>query len=245
MNIPSTRAFREYVDTIENKKVADTIKTLYLLAARPIEICTKSCPADIERGLKPYGQYIDCSLGDWKYRDSKGEDKTEKVLLVKSAVAKRKLKRKAKEGEANVVFKMVALPTSYAIEPWSYDLCLRIEKYGTLALDRTRHTLWQRCRDALSPLEPSVNAKSLRHWRITSLVKDYSMTPYQLVAFTGWSFSYGVGSMTGQPVGQLQTYLHLSWQTYFQNLMRSLSEVYGYSAMQSPPQRAWSLRSAR
>lgn len=128
--VPDFRRFREVVDHIGDKRNAALIKMLYLGAYRINEILTKINAYDEYYGMsRAYGKALRVEIKDFKTQD----DKTVKVLLVSSAIAKR---TKEKDGKEYLTFKQVALPiVPQSFEPWATDLFqyARAEKDKALA----------------------------------------------------------------------------------------------------------------
>jgi hypothetical protein len=165
---------------------------------------------------------------NWKGKDTTGQEKVEKVLVITSAVAKRKAKKKPKQGEDNNVYKAIALPTAYEYEPWTLDLLKYMQRNkNRLCFDLTTQRINQLIKEYLHDLDPEITSKSMRHYRITHLRK-YQFSPYDTILYTGWTFRTGFG-MIGMPTGNLDTYLHSAWTEYFPKLMQPLRELYGYS----------------
>ncbi|MCJ7634598.1 hypothetical protein MUP77_19675, partial [Candidatus Bathyarchaeota archaeon] len=99
---------------------------------------------------------------------------------------------------------------------------------------RTRFAIWHQIHETLTPLfeDPTISVKSLRHFRITHLGTAYQFNPYDLIAMAGWTFRAGLGSM-GQPSGQLDSYFHIPWQTYFPKLLVPIDDImYGEPSLQ-------------
>jgi integrase len=136
---------------------------------------------------------------------------------VNCAVAKRSRKDKEKE---KIVYKIIALPMNPRYEPWTEDLLKWIVKTGSLSFPLTgdwiNKGIVQPC---LRELDRNVHSHSLRHWRITHLVSEYDFDPYDLTAYSGWTFKTTFGGM-GMGSGQLDIYLHLAWKRYFKKLLR-------------------------
>lgn len=235
MNVPSLREFREGVDRISNERISTTIKSIYLLCARPSELCRKITPWESShKDAKPYGEFLTCKIEDYKIIDYPTEKKIEKVLVFRIAVAKRRRKTRKGDWQDRLVYKEIALPTSYEYEPWSYDLAKHIEKYGTLSLNRTRFGVLSQIKESLSLVlgDNEITTKSLRHFRLTHLGSVYHFTPYDLIAEAGWTFKSGLGAM-GMPSGQMDVYFHPPWQDYFSKLLVPLSDLmYGEPSQQ-------------
>jgi hypothetical protein len=114
IDTPAVRDFREYVENIPSQRDRILIKLLYLTAAKVSEVTRKTTPYDLEKqSSKPYGQYLTYSFGDYEKQH---------VLLIKLAVAQRRVKRKNNLPH----FKIVALPTLLTYEPWTRDLLVWI-----------------------------------------------------------------------------------------------------------------------
>jgi len=212
MITPDFRRLREYIDSIPSKRDSVLIKLLYLTAGRVSEVTTKVTPYDLKYNLsKPYGRHLDYSIGDYG---------NEKVLLLKMAVAKRRIKRRNNQP----YYKIIALPTHPRYEPWTLDLIKWLRDNRRLSFDLTRNRVYTIVRKWLSPLDPKVRTHSLRHWRITHLVTEYDFTPYEITAYAGWTFKTGFSQM-GMNSGTLDAYLHLIWKQYFPKLLKPIQEM--------------------
>lgn len=212
--VPKLPVFRNTVNEILDPRDAIVIKMLYLCAARVSEIITKVSPSEIKhKKTKPYGLHLTWNLDDYK---------KEKVLLVKFAVAKRirKLRRDRKEVRA-LVYKICALPCSPEYEPWTLDLLKWLEKGRQLNFALTRQTVWKIVKKNLVVLDFSIHTHSLRHYRISHLVEHYGFDPYDITAYSGWTFKTTFGGM-GMGSGQLDTYAHIAWRKYFPKLLKKI-----------------------
>lgn len=78
------KTFRESVEAIDNDSHRTLVQTLYLLAARESEVCTRTDAERIKRAVKPLGNFLQYSFADYQVGSLK-----EKVLLITVAVAKR------------------------------------------------------------------------------------------------------------------------------------------------------------
>jgi integrase len=221
--VPNVNEFREAVDGILGLRDSLLVKTMYLTAARVSEVITKALPWELKHNQsKGYGQYMRWTLQDYQ----EGKIK-EKVLLLTMAVAKRSMRAKGHKGKVlsekqrkKMVYKIVALPTSQKYEPWTIDLLKYLRKRGALTFDITRQWVNKLVKQNLRELDPTVHSHSLRHWRITHLVSHNGFDPYDITAFSGWTFKTTFGGM-GMGSGQLDTYLHLAWRKYFPKLLRT------------------------
>jgi hypothetical protein len=135
-SVPEFRRFRETVDHIDDKRNAALIKTLYLGAYRINEILTKINAYDEYYGMgRAYGNAFRVQIKDFKTQD----DKTVKVLLLTSAVAKR---TKVKDGKEYLTFKQVALPiVPQSYEPWATDLLLYAKAQKDKAVAKAKKLL--------------------------------------------------------------------------------------------------------
>lgn len=136
------------------------------------------------------------------------------------ALAKRK--KKTKQGQKKMLYKMVAIPTNPTYEPWTLDILKYLQRHqARLNFDLTRQRIFQIVRKNLGDHFNGIHPHSLRHFRLTHLVSHYHFDPYDVTAFAGWSYSTGFGGM-GVASSQLDTYLHLSWQKYYPKLLKPL-----------------------
>ena len=221
-------AFRERVDQILSRGDSVLIKTLYLTASRVSEILTKVNPSELELGkTKAYGIYL-----KWDLQDFEWQGRVEKALCITEAVAKRK--RRTKSGKSpDMVYKVIALPTSQAYEPWSLDLLEYLLAHKTLSFDLTRKRVWQIVKNNLGDLDPDIHPHSLRHYRLTHLVTEYGFTdPFSIAYIAGWTFKTTLGNLgMASASGQLDVYLHMAWRNYFPKLLKPISSIMMTEAM--------------
>lgn len=225
MTIPRMADFRDAVDRIVDVRDRTLIQVLYLSAARVSEVVTRVGKYDLEHLASwNYGSYMTCQLQD--FRLGKTSDKTEKVLLLKMAVAKRKVKQKQTddEGTRRVMFKYIALPTTLDYEPWTICLLKYMQLHGNLNFDLGRRTVGFIVHKHLHDLDKHIHTHSLRHYRISHLVEYYAFDPYDISSYAGWTVRTTLGSMGLGGSGQLDTHLHLAWRRYFPKLMVPLPE---------------------
>jgi len=219
--VPTLGRFRETVDkTCMRERDRLLIKTFYLTACRGSELTTHQNPYDLkEKKVRlAYGKYATFKMATFDHEEEKVRHK---VLLLRLAVAKRKLKTKKTKTEQQrlkLVFKTIALPTDPRYEPWTKDLMAYILKRGTLNFDLSRSRIRQIVIENLRELDRDITTKSLRHYRLSHLAEDYHMTRENLMLVAGWTWQ---GAFGGQG-GQLDTYVHLTWQSYFKKLLRPL-----------------------
>jgi len=209
---PSPPLFRKAVETIPKQRDRDLIKLLYLTAARVSEVITQASPYDIKhKKSMPYGREL-----RWQLDEFEGE----KVLILTLATAKRRwITMKAGQAEEHLVPKLIALPVNPKYEPWTFDLLKRIAKHKTLSFNTSRFTALRVVRKNLSPIDPKIHTHSLRHYRISHLMEYYNFDPYDVIAYTGWTYKSGLQKMS-MPSGFMDTYAHLSWKKYFPKLLK-------------------------
>jgi integrase len=208
-SVPSIANFRKIVDKIRPLRDKLLIETYYLTASRACELLTKTTPYDLEHGKShPYGSELEWSLEDYVIPGTK-EVQTEKVLLLKVKVAKRKKK---------LVKKAIALPCDPRFEPWTLDLLTRIKNTGTINFDLTRTRVWQIVKKHLARIDPDVKTHSLRHYRLTHLVDLYGFSEMELIIYAGWTYSAAFGGRAAM----LDVYIHLDWRKYFPKLLREI-----------------------
>jgi len=96
--VPEVKVFRDYIDhQVWKKKEEILIKLLYLLGARASEVITKVTPFMTAHHMsRPYGQLLKYGFASYK----KPDGKETKILLVKSAIAKRLKKKKDLQGKS-------------------------------------------------------------------------------------------------------------------------------------------------
>lgn len=210
-DVPDMMQFRKAVDEISAGRDKVLLEALYLGAFRASEICGKATPYDLNhKQSRAYGVHL-----TWKL--DKFEE--ERVLLLKSAVAKRSCKE--------LKFKMVALPCSPEYEPWTLDLLKWIKDHKgspeAFKFPLGRHRVKQILQEQLGRgiFRKKTSGKRLlnplRHYRITHLAEHYDFDAYDLCVYAGWSFKSAFGS-----VGQLDTYLHIGWRRAFKKLLKPL-----------------------
>ena len=206
--VPEMTEFRAAVDRIKNRRDSILIKALYLLALRVNEITTRVSPSVLKRGVRPLGQYIDCSIRH--YLDMP-------VAVFTCAV----LKRKPKSKKRKRVYKVVALPCDPKYEPWTIHLLRWFKEKRGFGFPITESQVRRIVKKHLAILDPKVHPHSLRHWRASHLVWYYDFDTWELCTYMGWSY----GSMFTKmavPTGKSDIYVHLAWKRYFPKLLRPL-----------------------
>lgn len=189
---------------------------------------------------KPYGRLL-----KWEFASYKKPDGRElKILLVRSAVAKRlKSKREPEPSpQENVVqqtlkvpMKVVPIVCDPQAEPWCKDTLqwISARKAGEDALrfdctEMTVQNIVKRNLAGMREIDPrirKVHPHFLRHCRITHLIKAYDFTPYQITAFAGWSMESTFQQMGVQASSNIDIYSHLEWKDYIDKLLVPLSEI--------------------
>jgi len=153
--VPEIHKFRDFVDQQSKcwrRKDGIFIKVLYLLGARASELLTKVTPwQTTHHKSKPYGLLVSWEIATYR----KADGKAIKILLIKSAVAKRMKRKKdqdkiegmflrepwedSNQGQENletspqaspqvqkVKMKVVPIVCDPAAEPWSHDILMWI-----------------------------------------------------------------------------------------------------------------------
>jgi len=122
--------------------------------------------------------------------------------------------------------KVVALPTSRKYEPWTMDLLKWISKHRKISFNMTRVWFWQILRDNLSGILPKKDKHTmknpLRHFRISHLIEYYSMDPYEITSYTGWTIRSTFGQLGIAASPNIDAYAHLRWRQYFPKLLKSI-----------------------
>ena len=222
MRVPSIRHFREAVDAIPDPVASIMVKTMYLTASRVSEVTTKTAPWDLQhKKTRPYGQFMSCGVEKWRWREG-GREKTEDVLVITGAVARRRAEKNPKEGEDNIVYKAIALPTHPYYEPWTIDLMRYVVKHHKkLSFDLTRQRVWQLVKENLSTLDPTIHTNNLRQYRLAHLRK-YGFSPYDFLLYRGWTARTGFTRFGLPP--EKRVHLRTAWQEYFPKLLKPLSD---------------------
>lgn len=217
--VPKPREFRQAVNKIVDPRDAVLIKMIYLSAARVSEVITKVSPWDLEhKKTRPYGTHLTWNIENYEVR----KDKIEKVLLLRFAVAKRvrKIQRGGKQVKV-LVHKLIPLPCNPEFEPWTLDLLRWIQGRQELKFALTRQAVGKIVKRQLYGLDPKIHTHSLRHYRISHLVEHYAFDPYDITAYSGWTFKTTFSGM-GMGSGQLDTYAHIAWRKFFPKLLKKI-----------------------
>jgi integrase len=204
------RNFREAVDHILSMRDRTLIKLLYLTAARPSEVCTKTTPSELRsRATKPYGISMNWQLDKFK--------KEKDVLLIKVALAQRR--------QSLPSHKIIALPIHPDFEPWTLDLLKRIGRNKKLEFDLTRVTVNKIVRERLSPLlGREIRAKDLREFRLEHLANLYDFDPYDLAAIAGLNLKKNL-ILIDKAAKKTETLTRLALDRYLPKLFRPLAEL--------------------
>ena len=201
--------FREAVDHVLGVRDQNLIQLLYLTAARPSEICTKTTPSELRnRASQPYGRSMSWGLGRFK--------KEKDALLIKVALAKRR--------QSSPAYKIIALPTQ-GYEPWIVNLLRRIKLNKKLEFDLTRVSVNNIVKENLSPLLGwEVRAKDLRQLRLEHLATLYGFDSYDLAAVAGIHFHKKL-ILVEQSTEKMEAQIQFAWRRYFQKLLIPISEL--------------------
>lgn len=128
----------------------------------------------------------------------------------------------------NITLKVVALPTSREIEPWTYDLLQWISKHGNINFGLTRQWFWNILRENLSEILPKKSKRNirnpLRHYRISHLIEYYGFDPYDLTSYVGWTIRSTFGQLGISASPNIDAYAHLRWRMYFPKLLKSIDK---------------------
>jgi hypothetical protein len=215
--VPRFRDFRAVVDGIPDSRDKILIQALYLTASRVNEMLTKVIPSHQSR-TKPYGKFMKYDFEDFQHGKT-----TEKVLTLKCAVLKRKVRQRKRRKQEERIYKMIALPVNPKFEPWTLALVRRIKKAGTLAFNMTDGNALYIVKKWFSRSYPDMTTHDLRHFRITHLAQEYDFDAFDLTCISGWTFKTGLAAAgQGMASGQLDVYLHLAWKRYFPKLLKPL-----------------------
>ncbi len=131
-----------------------------------------------------------------------------------------------------VHLKTVALPTSAAYEPWTLDLIrwMHKTKKPRLNFSITRKQFWNILREHLSGIMPkkgnSTPKNILRHFRLSHLTEYYQFEPFDLTLYSGWTARTVFGQIGIPASGNIDSYIHLRWQSYFGKLLVPLKRFY-------------------
>lgn len=202
--------FRRAVDHVLGLRDGALIKLLYLTAARPSEVCTRTTPSELRnQATRPYGIYISSWLSKFK--------KEKDVLLIRLALAMRR--------QNSLSYKIIALPTNPSFEPWTRDLVKRIVRNKKLEFDLTRVTVNKIIHENLSPLlGMEIRAKDLRQLRLEHLAKKYDFDPFDLATVAGTNIRSKL-NLIEQPVKKTEAQLQLAWRRYFHKLLKPITET--------------------
>jgi len=256
--VPPIHLFRDFVNEQSKywrKKDEIFIKLTYLLGSRASELLTKVTPWQASHNkTKPYGKLLSWEFATYR----KADGKAIKILLIKSAIAKR-MKRKKKEQDSNieaifqhetwdpsqvqensetsplvqkVKMKVVPIVCDIAAEPWCLDILkwirdqktekARVEALKFNFCEMTAQNIVKKC---LRQLDPKIHPHTLRHYRVTHLIRSYGFNPYQVTAFFGWSLKSVVAKMGITASSNVGIYAHLVWKDYIDLLLVPISEV--------------------
>jgi integrase len=259
--VPEIHKFRDFVDQQSKywrKKDEIFIKLTYLLGSRASELLTKVTPWQTTHNkTKPYGQLLSWEFATYR----KGDGKVVKILLIKSAIAKRMKRKKnqdkieamfqhepwqdSKEGQEKsetspqaspqiqkIKMKIVPIVCDPVVEPWSLDILKWIRDQKTekaraeaLRFHFTEMTAQNIVKKCLNQVDPKVHPHSLRHYRITHLIRCYGFSPYQITCFTGWSLKSVTAQMGISASSNVEIYAHLKWQDFIDLLLIPILEV--------------------
>jgi len=235
IQVPDMQAFRGFVDHVKFTKKRDEIyvKLTYLLAARVSEVVNKVTPYMRKHKMtKPYGLLLKWELESYK----KPDGNTIKLLLVKSAIAKKKKRMKGQpsQEEQRLIFKVKTRITPIILDPAAEPWCLSILRWLTnkkenkehkLSFDFVEMTGQNICKRYLTRLDPKIHPHLLRHYRVNHLIRNYNFSPYQVASYVGWSLKSVFGSMGQQVSSNLDIYSHLQWKDYVDKMTVPLQSV--------------------
>ena len=205
------RRFREVVNHVSSMRDRNLIKLLYLTAARPSEVCTRTTPSELRnRATKPYGISMNWQLDKFK--------KEKDVLLIIVALAKRRQSLPSN--------KIIALPIHPDFEPWTLDLLKRIGRNKKLEFDLTRVTVNKIVRENLSPLlDQEIRAKDLRQIRLVHLAKLYDFNHFDLEAVSGINVKKNLLGVENADEKRIETLLQSAWRRYFPKLLKPINDL--------------------
>jgi len=214
--IPELKDFRSYVNGLKcSFKEQVFIKTLYLTAAKPSELLTKTTPYQLKHNKSySYGSLLEGGFTEVKMVSGD----VRKILLLKLAVAKQTRKKimvprffqngygphqegyqsqadpselvEAFSGQPEKVrMRVVPIPVSIEYEPWIYDVLKWYKDQKTHSFRFTEMTAQNIVRRNFRKLNPAINPRLIRKFRIAHLMKNYDFNPYQIAIFTGSSLS--------------------------------------------------------
>ncbi len=134
---------------------------------------------------------------------------------------------------SKIFLKVIALPTTPEYEPWTMDIIkymVKVKKKQDLSFNITRKHFWKILRDNLSGILPSKgrnNIKNpLRHFRLTHLTEYYQFEPYDLTLISGWTVGTTFGALGIRASANIDSYVHLRWQSYFPKLLQPIKQFY-------------------
>jgi len=202
--------FREAVNHIPNVYKRNLVQLLYLTAANPSEICTRTTPSELKnQATKPYGKFMQWQLGKFTKKND--------VLLIKVSLTR--------ASQSSPAYKLIALPVHTSFEPWTADLLKRIAGNKKLEFDLTRVSVNKIVRESLaSLLGREIRAKDLRQTRLEHLAKLYGFDPYDLAAVAGKVVHRNLIMVEQTPEG-MEEMLELAWRRYFPKLQVPIRDL--------------------
>lgn len=227
LEVPRIQDVREAIDRVVcSPRDKIILKVTYLTAARASEVVSKVVPWEVaHHSTKPYGSLTSFTFENFKRTNGD----VVKILLLKMGVGKHRIKlddsTPNEQRVQKVVVRQVPIPCDLKFEPWTIDLLKWIREYKELRFAITRRTLHNIVKTNLRGLDPTIHAHSLRHYRITHLIRDYGFDPFQVSTFVGWSLRSAASNMGKAASPNLDIYAHLAWREYVEKMLVPLDKL--------------------
>lgn len=144
----SIKKFRAAINKIEDLRDGALLKTAYLLASRNSEICSEVTPWDLlHNATKPYGVFLKRELKNFEVKPATEDTQAiiEKVLVIRTAVAKRGKRLKKKQDDKETEQPLTEITEEEVTQAFTkYNQFDLLDKYrsGELQVDPLMIKLW-------------------------------------------------------------------------------------------------------
>jgi hypothetical protein len=220
MSLADVDEVRTCIARVAREEFRYCLMATYLFDARISEVVSRACPKDTTTARGPKGS--DAKLDSFLYR---GSEIPCVVFTVKTA------KRKRGHFCGKEHLRYIGLPLEEEYEPFTKPLYGYFLRAGDRPVfDFTRQTIWEYVKDKgvfkdltypiteygyVPAHDRLFRLHALRHLRASELTGYYGFDGFQLATYGGWT--YHVMAQTS-PV--MDRYLSLSWQSYFEKLLK-------------------------